>query len=64
MANNKYFYVVVNKENGKMILEDHKLPIYYNKKVALDTVKKWGSDKYCAHPIDVLQLEKFILLPS
>lgn len=34
MAKSKYCYVIVNYENGNMLLEDGKLPIYWNKKVA------------------------------
>lgn len=29
-----YYYVIVNTKNGKMLLQDCKAPIYWNKKVA------------------------------
>jgi hypothetical protein len=61
MSTQKYYYVIVEKENGKMILEDAKLPIYYNKKVAKEVCKNWGS-KYCVHPIIAEKLNHFILI--
>ncbi len=60
MAKNKYCYVVLNRDNGKMILEDAKLPIYYNKKVAQGVCKAWGDD-YCVHPIILEDMETFVL---
>jgi hypothetical protein len=35
----KYFYAIVNKNNGNLLLADSKLPIYWNKKVAQDFAK-------------------------
>jgi len=34
MAKRKYCYVIVNKENGNMLVEDNKLPFYWDKEVA------------------------------
>lgn len=61
MARQKYYYAIVNKENGNMILEDAKLPIYYNKKVAKRICDNWGTDKYCVHPVLAENLCNFIL---
>lgn len=49
MANNKYYYAIVNKENGKLLLDEGRLPIYYNKSVAKDTAKNFTD--YVVHPI-------------
>jgi len=34
MAKSKYCYVLADSENRSMLLEDGKLPIYWNKRVA------------------------------
>ncbi len=34
MSKSKYFYIIVDKENAKMLLEDGKLPFYWNKTAA------------------------------
>jgi hypothetical protein len=39
-AKKKYYYAVLNKDH-KLILEDHKLPFYYNRKVAQGVSKKF-----------------------
>lgn len=47
---NKYCYSIVNKDSGSLLLEDHKLPFYWNKKVAQDICKNFGG-KFCVQPV-------------
>lgn len=42
MSKPKYYYAVVNKENGRLLTEDHKLPFYWIKRIAQETVKKFN----------------------
>ncbi|MBK7362882.1 MAG: hypothetical protein IPJ01_11340 [Micavibrio sp.] len=59
MAKTNY-YILLNK-NGNMITIDHKLPIYWNKSVALKDKEKFGADKIISIRIDYL---KNLLNPS
>lgn len=53
MAKTNY-YILLNK-NGNMITTDHKLPIYWNKSVALKDKEKFGADKIISIRIDYLK---------
>jgi len=50
----KNCFIIVNK-NGNMITTDHKLPIYWNKSVALKDKEKFGADKVISVRIDYLK---------
>ena len=50
----KNCFILVNK-NGNMITTDHKLPIYWNKSVALNDKEKFGADKLISVRIDYLK---------
>jgi hypothetical protein len=41
MAKSKYCYAIINVKTDTLITEDGKLPIYWNKKVAKQRVKKF-----------------------
>ncbi len=56
----KNHYVLLNK-NGNMITTDHKLPIYWNKEVALKDKEIFGADKMVSIKMDGL---KNLLTPS
>lgn len=60
MAKSKYCYVIANEENGNMLLEDGKLPIYWNKKVAKKRQFKFGN-KWVVHKIELATIEKIVL---
>lgn len=62
MSNKKYYYAVVNKGTGKPLLEDHKLPVYWNKEVAEKVIKNFPT--YCIVPVNIELFEKFILSKS
>lgn len=47
MLGKKYYYVIVNKMSGKMLLSDGKLPFYWNKKVAKDMCAGFNGFKVC-----------------
>jgi len=59
MAQTKYYYAVVREDNGKLLLEDHKLPFYWLKKIAKETAKKF--DGYIVTRINIADVEKLIL---
>ena len=59
MGKSKYCYAIVKKDNGQLLLKDHKLPIYWNKKVAQDVCKNFTG--YCVHAIILEKLEYFLL---
>lgn len=59
MAKAKYCYAILKKDNGSMLIEDKKLPIYWNKKVAQDVCKKLTG--YCVHPVVLDKLEIILL---
>jgi len=59
MAKKKYYYAVVKKENGNLLVSDGKLPIYWNKKVAQEMAKEFRD--YCVTRISVDNLERSIL---
>lgn len=48
----KYCYVLVNKKSGGMLLEDSKLPIYWNKKVAKNRCLLFESYEVCRILLD------------
>ncbi len=60
MAKSKYCYIIVNEENGSMLLEDGKLPIYWNKQTAKERQVKF-SNKYVVHKLELATIEKLIL---
>lgn len=59
MAKSKYCYGIVKKDNGQMLLDTEKLPIYWNKKVAQSVCKNFTG--YCVHPVILEKLESFLL---
>ncbi len=60
MAKSKYCYVIANEENGNMLVEDGKLPIYWSKKVAKERQLLFG-DKYVVHKIELATIENIVL---
>ncbi len=64
MGKSKYCYVIVNKENGSMLFEDGKLPIYWNKKTAKSRRDRFGVgvlNKYIVHKLILSDIENMIL---
>ena len=64
MAKSKYCYVIVRKENGTMLLEDGKLPFYWNKNVAINrcnTVGGFTANKWVVHKLLLTELQAMIL---
>ena len=59
MAKAKYYYGIVNKENGTMLLEDGKLPFYWNRKIAKERCA--GFSKYCVVRLDLETINNLIL---
>lgn len=59
MAKQKYCYAIVHKENGRLLVDDAVLPIYWNREVARSTAKKHVG--YIAHPVNLEELHRFIL---
>lgn len=62
MAKN-YCYVIVNKENGKMLIEDCKLPIYWNKAVCKERQVEFNGD-YVVHRLELSDIESLIIKSS
>jgi hypothetical protein len=54
----KYCYAIVHKKKRKLLLEDHKLPIYWNRRVAKERVA--GFPDYRIERIELSDLEIFI----
>jgi len=59
MAKAKYYYGIVNKENGSMLVEDGKLPFYWNRKVAKERCE--GFSKYCVVKMELETINDLIL---
>lgn len=59
MAKQKHCYAIVNQNTGQLLLEDGKLPIYWNKKVAQEMVKRFNG--FCIEPVLLEELRRFIL---
>jgi hypothetical protein len=59
MSKSKYFYIIVDKENGQMLLEDGKLPFYWNKKIAKERCVSF--DGYVVHKLLLSEIETMIL---
>ena len=59
MANSKYYYAVVREDNGNLLLEDHKLPFYWLKKIAKEQANKFHG--YIITRINIEDMEKLIL---
>lgn len=55
----KYFYAIVNKENSKMLIEDGKLPFYWNRKVAKERCKDFSN--HCVVRMDLKAIQETIL---
>ncbi len=62
---NKYYYVILNKENGKPFLDCGRLPIFYSPTVAKEnlsdfdksTTSKYGVFKIPVNSLDALFLK-------
>lgn len=59
MSKKKYYYAVVKKETGILLLEDHKLPFYWLKSIAKETARDNGS--YCVVRVDIETIQAAIL---
>lgn len=59
----KYCYIIVNKENGNMLVEDGKLPLYWNKAVCKERQSEFGK-KYVVHRLELSDIEALILKSS
>lgn len=57
MLDSKYCYVLVSKLNGNLLLEDSKLPIYWNKKIAQDRLASFPK-----HELKRIVLEELMLI--
>ena len=60
MSKRKYCYVIANKENGDLLVENAKLPFYWIKSVAKERQKAF-SDKYGVFKIELKDIEKLVL---
>lgn len=60
---NKYYYIVVNEENGYPLLDSDRLPVYYNRRVAMEAAKNHSGErrKYISHPIEIEKFKKLII---
>lgn len=59
MSKSKYYYAIVDKENGNMLLEDGKLPFYWNKGIAKERcINFYG---YVVHKLSLSEIESMIL---
>jgi len=58
---NKYYYIIVNKENGKPLIESSQLPIFWLKTVAQERLKDFDSKKYVIHRLLRGDIEDLIL---
>ena len=58
MGKTNYCYVIVDKDNGSMLIEDGKLPFYWNKKVAKERCY-WFS-KHCVRKIKLEEINDLI----
>lgn len=64
MARQKYCYVIVRKENGIMLVEDLKLPIYWNKNEAINKCNQVGgftANKWVVQKLGLAELQVLIL---
>lgn len=59
----KYCYIIVKKDNGNMLLEDCKLPIYWNKAVCKERQLEFGG-AYVVHRLELSDIEALILKSS
>ncbi len=61
MAKEKYYYIVVNKENDKMLLSSSRLPIFWNKKIAQKVADEFSAKiTYVVRKIVAWELESLI----
>lgn len=56
MADN--YYVVVNKTNGALLVNNSQLPVYWNKKVANEVVK--SHPRHEVKPISIDEFNKLV----
>lgn len=59
MSKRKYYYAIVNKENGGLLVAKASLPIYWVKEIAIHEAKKYEGYVVSKLPID--SLERLIL---
>jgi len=59
MGKQKYCYVIVNKENGSLLINSVVLPIYWRKNVASVICKEFNN--YIVHKIELDKIERLIL---
>jgi len=57
----KYYYIIVDKENGKPLIESSKLPIFWLKSVAKERLLDFKSGKYVVHRLNISDIETLIL---
>ena len=55
MSKLKYHYCIVNKENGYMLIQDGKLPMYWMKKLAQEECKNFTGYVVVRIPVDSIQ---------
>jgi DNA/RNA endonuclease G (NUC1) len=55
----KYYYAVVHKETGKLLVESNRLPIYWLKSEAEKRAKSFQD--FIVQPVDIEKLERLIL---
>lgn len=55
----KYCYAIVNEKTGALLLEDCKLPIYWNKRVAKERCSLFAG--FIVEKVLLKELHKFIL---
>ncbi len=63
MAKKKYYYAIVEKENGNLYQDSGRLPIFFDKQVAKELISEFNicTDTYMIHPISINGLEDLIL---
>lgn len=59
MPKQKYYYAVVHKETGKLLLRNSQLPIFWSRNVAHSVAKSWHD--YIVQPVSLNSLHKLIL---
>jgi hypothetical protein len=57
----KNYFAIVHRENGNLLCNRARLPIYYRKDVAIEDCESFNSKDYIVQPIDIKELERLVL---
>lgn len=55
----KYYYAVVDRETGKLLLRNSQLPIFWSRTVAHSVARSWND--YIVQPVNIDELHTLIL---